>query len=86
MHHGQLLREERHLVESLFKRSGALSVLTATPTLGQGMNLPAELVIIAEGSRYNEKRNRREVMEAQDLLNAAGRAGRAGHGRRRRER
>ena len=78
VHHGQLLREERHLVESLFKRSGALSVLTATPTLGQGMNLPAELVIIAEDSRYNEKRNRREVMEAQDLLNAAGRAGRAG--------
>ncbi|MEH6741441.1 MAG: DEAD/DEAH box helicase, partial [Sulfitobacter sp.] len=78
VHHGQLLREERHLVESLFKRPGALSVLTATPTLGQGMNLPAELVIIAEDSRYNEKRNRREVMEAQDLLNAAGRAGRAG--------
>lgn len=78
VHHGQLLREERHLVESLFKRSGALSVLTATPTLGQGMNLPAELVIIAEDSRYNEERNRREVMEAQDLLNAAGRAGRAG--------
>ncbi|WP_392338089.1 DEAD/DEAH box helicase, partial [Loktanella salsilacus] len=78
VHHGQLLTEERHLVESLFKRPGALSVLAATPTLGQGMNLPAELVIIADDSRFNADANRREVMEAQDLLNAAGRAGRAG--------
>lgn len=78
VHHGQLLPEERHLVESLFKRPGALSVLAATPTLGQGMNLPAELVIIADDSRFNLTANRREVMEAKDLLNAAGRAGRAG--------
>lgn len=78
VHHGQLLPDERHLVESLFKRQNALTVLVATPTLGQGMNLPAELVIIADDSRFNAGSNRREVMEAQDLLNAAGRAGRAG--------
>lgn len=47
-HHGQLLPEERQLAEALYKREGALSVLAATPTLGQGMNLPADLVIIAE--------------------------------------
>ena len=77
-HHGQLLPEERQLVESLYKRSGALSVLAATPTLGQGMNLPAELVIIAEDSQYNADAGRRDILEPEDLLNAAGRAGRAG--------
>lgn len=77
-HHGQLLREERYLVESLFKRRNALSVLAATPTLGQGMNLPAELVIIAEDSQYNSKSGRRDILSPEDLLNAAGRAGRAG--------
>jgi superfamily II DNA/RNA helicase len=77
-HHGQLLPEERQLAESLYKRRGALSVLAATPTLGQGMNLPAELVIIAEDSQYNADAGRRDILDAEDLLNAAGRAGRAG--------
>ena len=77
-HHGQLLPEERQLAESLYKRKGALSVLAATPTLGQGMNLPAELVIIAEDSQYNADAGRRDILDPEDLLNAAGRAGRAG--------
>lgn len=77
-HHGQLLPEERQLAESLYKRRGALSVLAATPTLGQGMNLPAELVIIAEDSQYNAEASRRDILDPEDLLNAAGRAGRAG--------
>ena len=77
-HHGQLLPEERQLVESLYKRVGALSVLAATPTLGQGMNLPADLVIIAEDSQYNADSGRKDILNPEDLLNAAGRAGRAG--------
>lgn len=77
-HHGQLLPEERQLAESLYKRKGALTVLAATPTLGQGMNLPAELVIIAEDSQYNADAGRRDILDPEDLLNAAGRAGRAG--------
>lgn len=78
IHHGMLFPEERRLVESLYKRPDGLSVLCATSTLAQGMNLPSEMVIIAEDSRFNEAANRREILEAQDLLNAAGRAGRAG--------
>ena len=78
IHHGMLFPQERRLVESLYKRPDGLSVLCATSTLAQGMNLPSEVVIIAEDSRFNEAVNRREVLEAQDLLNAAGRAGRAG--------
>lgn len=77
-HHGQLLPEERQLAESLYKRADALSVLAATPTLGQGMNLPADVVIIAEDSQYNADSGRRDILKPEDLLNAAGRAGRAG--------
>ena len=78
VHHGLLLPEERRLCESLYKRPGGLSVLTATSTLAEGMNLPCELVIIGEDSRFDQVKDRREVLEAQELLNAAGRAGRAG--------
>ena len=78
VHHAQLLPEERRLVESLYKRRNGLTSLAATPTLGQGMNLPSEMVIIADDSRFDEAKGRKDVLEAQDLLNAAGRAGRAG--------
>lgn len=78
VHHGLLLPEERLLCESLYKRSDGIKVLTATSTLAQGMNLPSELVIIGEDSRFDEAKDKREILEAQELLNAAGRAGRAG--------
>lgn len=38
----------------------------------------AELVIIAEDSQYNANAGRRDILDPEDLLNAAGRAGRAG--------
>lgn len=66
------------MAEALYKRDDALSVLAATPTLGQGMNLPADLVIIAEDSQYDVASGRKDLLEPEDLLNAAGRAGRAG--------
>lgn len=77
-HHGLLLPEERLLIESLFRRPNGLSVLSATSTVSQGMNSPSQLVIIAEDSRFNEQTGRKELLEARELLNAAGRAGRAG--------
>lgn len=77
-HHGLLLSEERFLVESLYKRKGALAVLAATPTLSQGMNLPADLVIIAEDSQFDMTSGSRVILKPEDLLNSAGRAGRAG--------
>ncbi len=78
VHHGLLLPEERHLCESLYKRADGIKVLTATSTLAQGMNLPSELVIIGEDSRFDQVKDKREILKAQELLNAAGRAGRAG--------
>ena len=80
VHHGLLLPEERRLCESLYRRKGGLRALSATSTLAQGMNLPCELVIIGEDSRFDQAKDRKEILEAQELLNAAGRAGRAGQG------
>lgn len=77
-HHGLLLPYERDLMERLYGRDDGLRVLAATPTLAQGMNLPADLVIIAEDSRFDRETNRRDLLDAAALLNAAGRAGRAG--------
>jgi superfamily II DNA/RNA helicase len=77
-HHALLLREERHLHESLFKRRDGIDVLFATSTLAQGMNLPSEVVIIAGDSRFDPEADKMAVLEAHELLNAAGRAGRAG--------
>ena len=77
-HHGLLLSMERHLHESLFKRTDGLNVLVATSTLAQGMNLPSEVVIISGDSRFDQEADAMQRLEAHELLNAAGRAGRAG--------
>ncbi len=78
-HHGALLPAERRLAESLFERSDGIAALVATPTLAQGMNLPAEVVIIAGDRRFDDEVRRQTPLFAHELLNAAGRAGRAGH-------
>jgi len=77
-HHGLLLRAERRLHESLYRRSDGIPVLVATSTVSQGMNFPSELVIIAGDRRFDQDSNARLRLEAHELLNAAGRAGRAG--------
>ena len=77
-HHGLLLKEERELVEMIFKRADGVSVLVATPTLAQGMNLPAAAVILAGDERWDSDEDDQTSIEAHELLNAAGRAGRAG--------
>jgi hypothetical protein len=51
----------------------------ATPTLAQGLNLPAHLAILAGDKRAGAEKGTREDLEAHELLNAAARAGRAGH-------
>jgi ATP-dependent RNA helicase HelY len=42
-HNGDMLQQERRLAESLFRRVNGAKVIIATPTLAQGMNLPAQL-------------------------------------------
>ncbi|WP_166822033.1 DEAD/DEAH box helicase [Thalassoroseus pseudoceratinae] len=77
-HHGLLNSVERSLAECVFRRAGGGRIIIATPTLAQGMNLPAEAVIIAGAHRFDTTNNARALMDAHDLLNAAGRSGRAG--------
>lgn len=78
VHHGLLLPLERSLIEQYFKLNNGSVALVATATLAQGINLPAEIVIIAGDDRFNEDSQYRERIPPHEILNAAGRAGRAG--------
>ncbi|GAN61736.1 hypothetical protein ACI01nite_25960 [Acetobacter cibinongensis] len=76
-HNGDMIAIERRMAESLFRRRDGASIIVATPTLAQGMNLPAEVAILAGTMRHDE--DGREPLKGHEILNAAGRAGRAGH-------
>lgn len=76
-HNSSMLRLERDLAERMFRRADGSKVIVATPTLAQGLNLPAQLAILAGDKRASA--DGREDLEAHELLNAAARAGRAGH-------
>lgn len=78
IHHGLLFPLERNLIEEYFKGTNGSIALVATATLAQGINLPAEIVIIAGDDRFDEEKGSREDIKPHELLNAAGRAGRAG--------
>lgn len=77
-HHGLLLPVERQFNETTFKRTDGTHALVATSTLAQGMNLPSQVVIIAGDDRFDAESSKLALLEAHELLNAAGRAGRAG--------
>lgn len=79
-HHARLIKHERLLHESLFKRRDGINALFATSTLAQGMNLPSDIVLIAGDSRWDVEGDKMKQLDAHELLNAAGRAGRAGEG------
>ena len=77
-HNSSMLRLERDLAERMFKRNDGANVIVATPTLAQGLNLPAQFAILA-GDKRADLGGGREDLEAHEILNAAARAGRAGH-------
>lgn len=78
-HNSAMLRLERDIAEKMFKRPTGAKVIVATPTLAQGLNLPAQLAILAGDKRADIEKGGREDLEAHEILNAAARAGRAGH-------
>ena len=78
-HNSMMLRLERELAERLFRRADGARVIVATPTLAQGLNLPAHLAILAGDKRADPDDGGREALGAHEILNAAARAGRAGH-------
>jgi len=80
-HNGDLTHPERQLVEAAF-RTGDARVLVATTTLAMGVNLPSDVVIVADSRRPVPVRGgwAQEQISVAEYRNAAGRAGRLGRG------
>lgn len=77
VHHGLMLPEEREIMEACYAKA-PINILVATPTLAQGINLPADVVLIAGDDRFDAKKQEVEKLQAHEIMNAVGRAGRAG--------
>ena len=73
-----MLRLERDLAERMFKRANGAKVIVATPTLAQGLNLPAHLAILAGDKRADADQKGREDLErTRSSTPPQGRGGRA---------
>ena len=73
-HHAGLPNNHRRIIEDSFK-SGRLKILSATPTLAAGVNLPARTVIISSYERYEPGYGRYpiSVLEYKQFCGRAGR-------------
>jgi len=80
-HSADLSHPERQLVEAAF-RAGDARVLVGTTTLAMGVNLPCDVVIVADSRRPVLGRGSwaPEQISVAEYRNAAGRAGRLGQG------
>ena len=75
-HHAGLISEQRKLIENNF-RAGIIKVISATPTLAAGLNLPARRVIIKGYRRYDVNYGLVPI-PVLEYKQMAGRAGRPG--------
>lgn len=74
-HHSGLVSKQRQLIEKAF-RDGLIKVISSTPTLAAGLNLPAYKVIIKDYKRYSQRGyNDIPVLEFQQMSGRAGRPG-----------
>jgi helicase len=73
-HHAGLTAEQRKAVEKGF-REGRIKILSATPTLAAGINLPARCVIVRDVRRY-EAGAGQVFLPVREIKQMAGRAGR----------
>ena len=74
-HHSGLTSKQRSLVEKGFKE-GVIRVISSTPTLAAGLNLPAYKVIIKDYRRYSQRGfNDIPVLEYHQMSGRAGRPG-----------
>lgn len=72
-HHAGLVNKQRFLVEESFKK-GLIKVITATPTLAAGVNLPARTVVIRDMKRFCESEmGYLSVLEYKQQVGRAGR-------------
>ncbi len=74
-HHAGLPFEMRKAVEQAF-RSGKIRIITATPTLAAGVNLPARTVIISSYMRFDRRLGRMAPISVMEFWQMVGRAGR----------
>ena len=74
-HHAGLNQTCRQIVENEF-RKGTIKLLSSTPTLAAGVNLPARRVVISSVSRYNAKVGKNMPISILEYKQLCGRAGR----------
>lgn len=74
-HHAGLNQNCRETVETEF-RNGNIKMLSSTPTLAAGVNLPARRVIISNVNRYNAKVGANRPISILEYKQLCGRAGR----------
>lgn len=75
-HHAGLMPKQRQLVEQGFK-DGIIKVISSTPTLAAGLNLPARRVLIKSYQRYDSEKGMMPIPVI-EYRQMAGRAGRPG--------
>jgi len=74
-HHAGLNQNCREIIEKEF-RNGTIKLLSSTPTLAAGVNLPARRVVISNINRYNAKVGRNMPISILEYKQLCGRAGR----------
>src|SRR5207248_3092877 len=73
-HHAGLGQVTREIIEELF-RDGSIKLLTATPTLSAGVNLPARRVILSSILRYDSQYGGNVPISVLEYKQLSGRAG-----------
>ncbi|MEC7708344.1 MAG: DEAD/DEAH box helicase, partial [Candidatus Thermoplasmatota archaeon] len=76
-HHAGLTSSQRRVIEEGF-RSGNLLCIVATPTLAQGVNLPASRVVVRDTRRWSTVAARSMPLPVMEVRQMMGRAGRPG--------
>ena len=74
-HHAGLAPLHRRIVEEAY-RNGLIKILTATPTLAAGVNLPARRVVISSLYRYDSDYGGQSLLSVLEYKQMCGRAGR----------
>ena len=74
-HHAGLNQNCRETIETEF-RKGTIKLLSSTPTLAAGVNLPARRVVISNINRYNAKVGANRPISVLEYKQLCGRAGR----------
>ena len=74
-HHAGLNQRCRETIEEQF-RNGMIKLLSSTPTLAAGVNLPARRVVISSINRYNAKVGANRPISILEYKQLCGRAGR----------